>query len=172
LFLAAFLATAWAAAAVGRQPDSDYVGCSGFRWPSDFAVLSGRCDREAIGGVLRPTGATAIGVHPDTHQNRWTATLIGASVSGLIARKMAREIDDGDRACLGHTLEVGKPGRAVVWDNSTTGVHFEMVPQDGRNEIAGLCRDFKLWARTGSGHSERRGKACEKAPGLWQLSRV
>jgi surface antigen len=162
--LGALSMLAAAAGSAGTRQPSYYLGYSGTHWERDYAVSSGHCDRAAIVEMA----GTPIGTHV-THDNPAAATLIGTGVRTLIGGRLAREIDDGDRACLGHTLEIGKSGRRVVWDNLESGVHYEIVPDDGHNEIAGLCRNFSLLAKASSGKSKRRGTACQKGPGLWQM---
>jgi surface antigen len=153
----------------GKHPEY-YLGYSGTHWPQDYAIMSGHCDREAIATFADPHAGVLSSRSP--RDNRAAATLIGASVEDLIGSDLGREIDDADRACLGHVLEIGRSGRRVVWDNAATGVHFEMVPDDGHSQIAGVCRDFKLAARSSSGKSKRHATACQHGPGLWQLSQL
>jgi len=172
--LLVLLATACASHGPATQPPIkhvDYVGYSGAHWPQDFDVSSGRCDRAAIGGAVLGTGTGVLLTHSNVpRDNRASATLIGAKVGALVGRKVGEAIDDGDRACLGHALEIGRAGRRVAWDNPVTGVHYEIVPDEGHSDIAGLCRNFKLKARSALGKSKRHGTACERSPGLWQLS--
>jgi len=173
--LATLLATACAShgptAARPAKPVNLFVGYSGARWPQDFDVLAGRCDHTAIGGAVLGTGTGVLLTRSDVpRDNRASATLIGARVGDLVGRKVGEHIDDADRACLGHSLEIGRAGKKVAWDNALTGVHYEIVPDEGHSDIAGLCRSFKLKARSVLGKSNRHGTACERSPGLWQLS--
>jgi surface antigen len=168
-FIAAILAGAWAVSSSAGSPHPDYyVGYTGTRWQQDYDVTSGRCNRAAIGASFAIPAGEMIGPRTAGRDNRAAATLIGARVDSLVAPKVGRELDDGDRACVGHALEIGKPGHRVSWDNA--GVHYDLTPDEGHNEIAGVCRDFKLVARGSSGRSKRRGTACQKGPGLWQLT--
>jgi surface antigen len=172
-FIAAALAGAWAVASLaGSSHPEFYVGYSGTRWQQDYDVMSGRCNRQAIGASFAIPAGEMIGPRTAGRDNRDAATLIGAAMDTLVAPKVGRELDEGDRACVGHALEIGKPGRRVSWDNAATGVHYDLTPDEGRNEIAGVCRDFKLVAHATGGRSKRRGTACEKGPGLWQLSNL
>ena len=153
----------------GKQPEY-YLGYSGTHWPQDYNVMAGHCDREAIASFADPRAGVLSTRSP--RDNRAAATLIGASIDELIGSNLGREIDDADRACLGHVLEIGRSGHRVVWDNTATGVHFEMVPDDGHSWVAGVCRDFKLAARSSSGKSKRHATACQHGAGLWQLSQL
>jgi surface antigen len=170
-FIAAVVAAAWAAtASAGSARPDFYVGYSGTHWQQDYDVMSGHCNRQAIGASFAIPAGEMIGPRTAGRDNRAAATLIGASVDGLVAPKIGRELDEGDRACVGHALEIGKPGHRVSWDNAATGVHYDLTPDEGHNEIAGMCRGFKLVAHGSTGHSKRRGTACQKGPGLWQLT--
>ncbi len=161
-------ATVGAVAADRARPARAYVGYSGIRWPQDFQVMSGHCDRDAIS--TRTRNRTAFGTQD--RDNRGAAMLIGATIDDLIGGPLGRELDAGDRACLGHVLEIGKSGRRVVWENALTGVHFEVTPGAPRDEIGGACRTFKLVAEANTGRSKRQATACEKGAGLWQLTRL
>lgn len=149
------------------KPARLYTGVSGIRWTSDFGVASGHCDRAAIS--TRTVNRTVLG--NEDRDNRGAAMLIGATIDDLVAGKLGYDLDGGDRACLGHVLEIGRSGRRVVWDNFATGVHYEVTPQSEHDEIGGLCRRFKLVAVANTGKSKRKATACEKGAGLWQLSR-
>ena len=72
--------------------------------------------------------------------------IIGAAVGALIGAKIGRELDEGDRGCFGHSLEIVRSGGRVTWDNPATGVRYTLVPGGGRNEGTMSCRDFTLEA--------------------------
>ena len=165
--LLAALAIAGAAQAAAKKHRT-YAGYSGIRWDQDFGVMAGRCDRDAISTHTRNT--TAFG--SEDRENRGAGMLIGASINDLVAGALGRELDAGDRACLGHVLEIGKSGRRVRWDNAVSGVHYEVVPAEAHDEVGGSCRTFKLRVTASTGKSKRKATACEKGGGLWQLSRL
>ena len=87
-------------------------------------------------------------------------------------RDIGAEVDEGDRACMGQVLELAASGRWVRWDNGTTGIHYEMRPDAGRDGIAGSCRAFRLKITGNYQHAKRTALACESGPGLWQLSEL
>ena len=154
--------------AASAKKHRSYPGYSGIAWPDDFGVMSGHCDREAIS--TRTRNRTAFG--SEDRDNRQAGMLIGATIEDLIRGALGRELDSGDRACLGHVLEIGKSGHTVRWDNAASGVHYEVVPHDAHDEVGGSCRTFRILATAGEGRSKRKATACEKGGGLWQLSRL
>jgi len=181
----AVLAALWAAASLAAaSPDRDagygasrkhavlYVGNSGANWQRDYGVRKGHCDRVDIGTPAEPPRELPLGIQPQPIENREAATLIGGKIDALLAAPMQRELDTGDRACLAHALEIGKPGKRVVWDNVATGVHYEMVAEPAYDGIGGVCRRFKLRAAASTGKSKRQATACAKSAGLWQLSQL
>ena len=162
-FATAFLPGAMAVAQDG------FRGYSGIRWPSDFQVRSGHCDRRSI--MESPRRREAIASLGERRAlNRTAALLIGARVSNLLPSEVGPEVDEGDRACMGQVLELGASGHWVKWDNGATGVHYEMRPDAGRDGIAGACRAFRLKASGNYEKVKRDAMACESGPGLWQLS--
>ena len=157
-----------ASAPVPARP-GNFRGYSGVRWPTDFQVRSGHCDRKSITESPRRGDAIA-SLGERRAQNRTAALLIGARVSDLLPAQVGAEVDEGDRACMGQVLELGASGRWVKWDNGATGVHYEMRPDAGRDGIAGACRAFRLKAFGNDEKVKRNALACETGPGLWQLS--
>jgi hypothetical protein len=146
-----------------------FRGYSGVRWPSDFQVRAGLCDRKSITETPRRSDAIA-SLGQRRSLNRNAALLVGARVSDLLPSEVGAEVDEGDRACMGQVLELGASGRWVKWDNGATGVHYEMRPDAGRDGIAGACRAFRLKASGNYEKVRRDALACETGPGLWQLS--
>ncbi|HTT01836.1 MAG TPA: hypothetical protein VMG11_07055 [Steroidobacteraceae bacterium] len=184
-FAMAVLAAVWAVASLAAaSPDGApghgasnkravvYVGNSGVRWQRDYGVRKGHCDRVDIGSPSEAPRELPLGMQPQPIENREAATLIGGKIDSLLAAPMQRELDTGDRACLAHALEIGKPGKRVIWDNVATGVHYEMVAEPAYDGVGGVCRHFKLRAAASTGKSKRQATACAKSAGLWQLSQL
>lgn len=182
LALTALLAAAWMGSALAdppahapahgwrKQHDPYYVGYTGTKWERDYDVLSGRCDREAVGAVLGGVVGGVIGSRVGDREHRTVATILGAAVGALIGAKIGRELDAGDRACVGHALEIGKAGRRVMWENAASGIRYELTPGAGRKSGAATCRDFTLVAVAGAEKSSRRGTACQSEPGVWRIA--
>lgn len=174
-FFAALLPPAMAVAqdAASSAPaparPGNFRGYSGIHWPSDFQVRSGHCDRKSITESPRRADAVA-SLGERRVLNRSAALLVGARVSDLLPSAIGAEVDEGDRACMGQVLELGASGRWVRWDNSATGVRYEMRPDAGRDGIGGACRAFRLKASGNYEKVSRNAMACETGPGLWQLS--
>ena len=168
---AALVAPDLAAAADPVPPAGDFRGYSGVHWPSDFEVRSGHCDRKRITASPRRSDAVA-SLGQRRSLNRTAALLVGAGVAGLLPSTVGADVDEGDRACMGQVLELGASGRWVRWDNSATGVRYEMRPDAGRDGIGGSCRAFRLKATGNSQRVKQKALACETGPGLWQLSNL
>ena len=177
LVLAAFCTTAFAdppphAPAHGwrKKHDPQYVGYSGERWDNDYEVSTGHCNREQIGAVLGGVAGGVIGSKVASPDNRLVGTIIGAAAGALLGARIGRELDDGDRGCFGHALEIAQPGGRVMWDNRATGVSYVLIPGDGRREKSGMCRNFTLEATGRGGQREKRtGRACQESRGVWKI---
>lgn len=176
------LLTAWSVTAVADPPahapahgwrkkhDPYYVGYTGKHWEHDYEILSGRCNREAVATVLGGAVGAVVGNRVATPENRAVGTIIGAAAGALIGNRIGRKLDEADRGCVGHALEVGKQGQLVTWTNESTGVRYEMALGADRERTDAACREFTLLAVAGEGASSRRGIACQSQPGLWQLA--
>ena len=180
-FILFLLVAAWSAAAFADPPshapahgwrqkhDAYHIGYSGKRWDHDYGILAGHCNREAVATVLGGVIGGVIGSKVGDGDNRSVAIIIGAAAGALIGNKIGRELDDADRSCFGHALEVGKPGQTVAWANEETGVQYEMVPGATSDEYGDTCREYTLRAIAGDRKSVRQGTACETEAGVWNV---
>ena len=117
-FTVLLLAAAWAVSVAADPPphapahgwrnkqNKHYVGRSGVEWVNDYEISSGRCNRDAIGAVV---GGVVGGViaHRVGEENPTVATIIGVAAGALIGHRIGRELDERDRDCFGHALEIG-----------------------------------------------------------------
>lgn len=175
------LATGWSVEALADPPahapahgwrkkhDPYYVGYTGTRWERDYDVASGHCNREEIGAVLGGVAGGVVGSKVAAPDNRVVGIIIGAAAGALLGAKIGRELDDGDRGCFGHSLEIARPGERVTWENRATGVRYAIVPGAGRTEGPSTCRDFVLEATAPTGQSKRSARACQQSPGVWKV---
>lgn len=152
-----------------KKNDPGYVGYTGTAWERDYGVSSGRCNREEIGAVLGGAAGAVIGSRT-SDEHRTVATLLGAAAGALIGAAIGRDMDEGDRGCVGHALEIGTAGQRISWTNATTGVSYVLVPDAGRKSKGKACRGFVLTGTLQGKREERRGKACQSAAGRWDLS--
>jgi len=153
-----------------KKHDPYYVGYTGYHWDRDYGILSGRCNREEVGTVLGGVVGGVIGNKVGDRDNRAVATIIGAAVGALIGNRIGRELDEGDKGCFGHALEVGQAGQPVRWTNESTYVRYEMIPGDRSSDSGDGCREFELRASGGDGSSYRSGVACRTDDGIWEVS--
>jgi surface antigen len=163
----------WAPAHGWRKKyDPHYVGYEGRRWPSDYGVLRGSCNREAIGAVLGAAVGGAIGSRVGQGDERAVATVVGVVLGAVVGAQIGRSMDEEDRACMGHALELSEAGRPVYWQNERSGAQYVLTPL---GETAGQgsrpCRDFQLEVRLGSKRDLSRQRACRNGDGSWSLGR-
>ena len=148
--------------------DPDYTGYSGVHWQTDYEITTGHCNREAIatvvGGVVGGTIA-----HRVAQENPVVATIAGAAIGALIGNKIGEKLDEADKGCVGHALELAKPGQVVSWVNDSTGVRYEISPGSGRTQDGRVCRDFKLTAASDRTKTAKSGVACQSNAGVWQV---
>jgi surface antigen len=152
-----------------KKHDPAYVGYSGRHWEHDYEIAHGRCNREEIGAVLGGVAGGVIGSRVGSPQNRTVAIIIGAAAGALIGAKIGRELDEADRGCMGHALELARPGTVVTWDNRASGVSYVLSPGAVTKDARGTCRDFTLVARAGQEEARRSGKACQSSAGVWEI---
>ena len=151
-----------------QKHDPHYIGYTGTAWDRDYDIRSGHCNRDEIGAVLGGVAGGVIGSQIGDG-NRTVATIVGVAVGALIGSRIGRALDDRDRACVGHALEIGSVGHNVTWQNAGTGVNYTLVPGEGRKSQTGTCRDFTLVAVAGKQKSSQNGLACQSKQGVWQI---
>ncbi len=185
--LLAALVLAALSPASAQSADGGYAGYGGTRWSTDYGIGAGRCDRDAI--VIRSGGdarRTLVQRHEENLRNR-TVGIIGANEgSGVLlsTTRLGGRLDDRDRHCLGHVLELGTAGREVAWINATTRQsHVAVVteyapsgpvpaPAASGPHSQGRCRVLLL-TTTAVGVAARgparRLIACQANPGVWSI---
>jgi surface antigen len=161
---------AWAPAhGLRARHGAPYTGYSGQVWVSDYGVRSGRCDREQVGALLGGVAGGAIGAGAGKDGNRAVAIAIGTVIGAAIGAEIGRGMDDSDRACTGHALELALAGQSVTWLNPDSRVTYRLTPID-REASADGCRRFRLIATGAFGLSEGRATACPTGNGTWSLA--
>jgi surface antigen len=144
-----------------------YHGYDGDDWDSDYGVVrSGRCDTDAVLGVAGAVTGAIIGNSTARPENRGIATIIGAIAGGIIGSAVGDSIDDGDRACIGHSLELGRVGRPVVWVNPRSRVAWRVVPL---RDVSRNCREFEVRRNYRGRLSDRTVVACRRDRGYWEF---
>ncbi len=151
-----------------KTHDPEYVGYPGTKWDRDYGVTSGTCHREEIGAVLGGAAGAVIGSRSSDDQ-RAVATILGAAAGALIGAAIGRELDEADRGCVAHSLEVGEVGRRITWTNGKTGVTYVLVPDAGKKLKGKACRGFTLTASLGKKKEQRKAKACQSTAGRWEI---
>ncbi len=143
--------------------DPTYAGYSGRQYREDFGILSGRCNRDAIGAVLGGASGAIIGGQVAGRDDRVVGMVVGGVLGAVVGHAIGEELDRGDRACMGHALELGKAGVPVVWSHD--GHHYNFTP---RGEASGGCRYATL------AMDKRKPAdvlACPNKDGEWKFNR-
>ena len=153
-----------------KKNDPHYVGYTGKQWEQDFDISSGSCNREEIATVV---GAIAGGVIANrvADEHRTVGTIVGVIAGAVIGNRIGRELDEADRGCFGHALEIGQMGQRITWANEANGLRYELSPGADRPRGTQPCREYTLVTRTSrSDRTSHTGLACQSAPGVWQVS--
>jgi hypothetical protein len=170
--------------AQGGGQGGGYTGYGGMRWSTDYGIGAGRCDRDSIVVQAEDSRKTLVQRHEENLKNR-TVGIIGATTGSgvLLSTRLGGRLDDRDRHCLGHVLELGAVGREVTWTNPSTRQAFvavvnEYTPTTRIPTASGpkgedRCRVLVL-TTTAVGITARRAPAqtliaCQANPGVWSI---
>jgi Glycine zipper 2TM domain len=141
-----------------------FRGYTGQDWEQDYGVAAGRCNTDAALTALGAVSGAIIGNRTASPENRTIATVAGAIIGGIIGNAVGDAIDDADRACMGHSLEVGAIGRVVTWTNPRTRVAYRLRPV---RDLPGGCRVFDYQA--GPRGRVVQMTACRSAAAAWTI---
>src|SRR4051794_13214869 len=133
-----------------KRNDPNYVGYTGKKWEQDYGVVDGHCDTDKVGAVLGGVVGSKVG----SPENRPVAIVVGTVLGAVIGAKVGRALDEADRACMGHALELAGEKKTVVWTNANTGVHYELTPTRNLGNAKNPCREFTTQVSRG-GTSDR-----------------
>jgi surface antigen len=150
-----------------RKNDPNYVGYTGVAWERDFSISSGSCNRQEIATVV---GGIAGGVIANrvADEHKAVATIVGVIAGAAIGNRIGKELDEADRGCFGHALEIAQAGQRVTWSNEAAGQRYEMTPGAASPHHGASCREYTLVTIVGRQRSTQTGVACQSRPGVWQ----
>ncbi len=151
-----------------KKNDPDYVGYTGRAWERDYGVIQGRCNRDVIGAVVGAAVGGAIGSRVGEGSDRAVAIVVGSVLGAVIGREIGKELDEGDRACIGHALELARPGQGVQWLNERTGVTYVLTPSSVK-DTKDSCRAYSLLLKADGKSSTQKGRACSNGDGTWKI---
>ncbi len=145
------------------------VGPTGTRWPGDYGVIVGNCNRAEIGAVLGAAVGGAVGSQVGEGDGRVVATIIGAVVGGVLGAQVGRSMDEQDRACIGHALELTSNGRPVRWENEHSGARYLLTPLGDDTRSGTVCRQFALEVIQNGRTDVSDQWACRDDTGRWNM---
>lgn len=151
-----------------KKHDPYYTGYAGRQWSDDYGIASGRCNREAVGTALGGVVGGAIGSTVGKGDGKTVAIILGTVIGAVIGNKIGRDLDNADRGCLGHTLELGAQNKPVTWVNADNGLNYTVTPLSGFNANGQKCRNYKLNLRGDGINDTSTERACLASDGTWK----
>ncbi|HSC93703.1 MAG TPA: glycine zipper 2TM domain-containing protein [Burkholderiales bacterium] len=160
----------WAPAHGKRKKGDPYTGFSGKKWDKHYGVLAGRCNREVIGEIIGAAAGGAIGAQVGNESNREIAIIVGSVAGAIIGANVGRGLDEIDRACIGHALELVGDKRSVTWASADNRRTYRFYPVRGFAQDGVKCREFDFRVTTTDGIKKtNRVKACPGSDGTWRF---
>jgi surface antigen len=151
-----------------KKNDPRYVGYTGREWDRDYGIIGGSCNRKEIGTVIGAVAGGAIGSQVGDGSGRTVAIIVGSVLGAIVGREIGENLDDADRGCIGHALELVEPGRSVRWLNERTRVTYLLTPLAG-GKANDNCRPFRLKMQREGQSRSTDGRACRGADGTWKM---
>ncbi len=150
-----------------KKNDPNYVGYTGKKWEKDYGVIEGRCNSQQIGAVLGGAVGGVIGSRVGEKENRPVAIVVGTVLGAVIGANIGKQLDESDRACMGHALELAGENKTVVWTNQATGVNYQLTPTRNLGDRRQPCREFTTLVKDGGKQHTVQGVACRRGQGEW-----
>jgi surface antigen len=152
-----------------EKHDPYYVGYTGRHWSDDYGIRNGHCDRDRVGAALGAAVGGTIGAAASDGSDRLIAILAGATIGAIIGHEIGDHMDDRDRACFGHSLELLEDGRRVGWQGSTSETTYVLTPDRRFGRDGHVCRHFTLVREQGGRRIVKEGNACRFDQGDWRM---
>lgn len=152
-----------------KKNDPNYVGYTGKSWDNDYGIIDGRCNTAAVGAVLGGMTGAVIGSRVSHERDRPVAIILGTTIGAVIGAKIGEDIDNSDRACMGHALELAGERKTVVWTNQATGVTYRLTPTRAVRNGRQPCREFTTVVFKGKKKETLTGVACRRGTGEWDF---
>lgn len=150
-----------------KKHDPYYHGYSGKQWGKDYDILQGKCNREAIGTVLGGVAGGAIGSTVGKGDGKTVAIILGTVIGAVIGNRVGKELDESDRGCIGHALELAPNNRTVSWRGDDQ-MDYRLTPLRDYTDHGMKCREYRLHVNAPEWRDEQRGRACLTPDGNWQ----
>jgi surface antigen len=140
-----------------------FKGKSGAVYVSDYGIAAGRCNRDEIGAVIGGVTGAAIGGQVAGPDDRVVGMVVGGVLGAVLGHAIGDSMDDRDRACMGHALELGRAGVPVEWSHD--GSRYQFTP---RGDAQDGCRNASLVV---DGRKPQNVLACPSGKGEWSFRR-
>jgi surface antigen len=150
-----------------KKNDPNYVGYTGKKWEKDYGIIDGHCDAKTVGAVVGAVIGGAVGARTGDRETRPVAIVVGAALGALIGARIGKAIDETDRACMGHALELAGQSKSVRWKNDATGVTYLLTPTRDLGDRKNPCREFTLLVESGARKETLKDTACRRGAGDW-----
>lgn len=154
-----------------KKHDPYYLGYNGRNWPRDYGVINGRCDYEAVSTVIGGVIGGAVGSTVGEGDDRIIAIILGTVLGAVIGNQIGKELDEADRGCIGHSLELSRDRRPVYWVNPNSGLSYTVTPISSFTAKGLSCRNYDLLVRGDGIKRSKRERACLGNDGNWQSYR-
>lgn len=147
-----------------HKKDKHYRSKTGVVYADDYGISSGRCNRDEIGAVIGGVAGAVIGSRVADRDNRVVGMVVGGALGAVLGHTIGDRMDERDRACMGHALELGRAGVPVQWRHD--GHQYEFTP---RGDARDGCRHATLAV---DGRKPRDVLACPAGRGEWRFHRT
>jgi surface antigen len=117
-----------------------------------------------LGGVL----GGVVGAKVSKPEDRAIGVILGGVIGAVIGNQIGKSINDNDRGCIGHALELAHDRQTVHWVNPNTGINYRVTPLSGFTQNGHKCREYMLYTSGDGDDDSSHEKACLVSRGTWK----
>jgi surface antigen len=118
-----------------------------------------------VGALLGGLGGSQIG----KGSGRTAAIVGGVAAGAVLGGYVGSSMEAADEARVQQTLETGRTGKTVIWQNPDTGNRYEVTPtRTYRTADRRDCREYTTWVFLDGYEEQVAGTACRMPDGTWQ----
>lgn len=145
-----------------------------------YGIDHGTCNRAAlshsfdtstnnvVGSLLGAAAGGLLGSQFGHGSGKSLMTIAGVLGGALAGGAIGRSMGQPDAACVNQTLERGRTGQTVAWQNPDNGTTYNVTPVKTYQREGRACRDYTTTAVIDGQTQTLRGTACRQSDGTWK----
>ncbi|HCX67115.1 RT0821/Lpp0805 family surface protein [Parvibaculum sp.] len=139
----------------------------------DQSMYSSGINKQTVGTVGGAVAGGLAGSQIGSGSGQLWATGAGVLLGAFLGGEIGKSLDRADRQYMSqttyNTLENGRSGQPVRWQNPDSGHYGTVTPQPAYQQGNYNCREYTQTVYIDGRSEQAHGTACRQADGSWQI---